>query len=82
MGGVSAAVFYPILYRTIIGVRVPLRATCGQFSGWQYELDRLVHGAGLIFAGLKLGVVIGMATLLAAEMFASSTGLEFVINGC
>ena len=42
-------------------------------NGWPY-------GAGpWIFAGLKLGVVIGMATLMGAEIFVSTSGLGFVI---
>ena len=32
-----------------------------------------------MFAGLKLGVVVGLATLLGAEMFISRTGLGNVI---
>jgi ABC-type proline/glycine betaine transport system permease subunit len=32
-----------------------------------------------IFAGLKLGVIIGLATLLGAEMFASRSGLGFEV---
>jgi NitT/TauT family transport system permease protein len=78
---VSAAVFYPILYCTTIGVRSSQAVQhAGSSPAGSMNQTDWSYGAGpWIFAGLKLGVVIGMATLLAAEMFASSTGLEFVI---
>ena len=78
---VSAAVFYPILYCTTIGVRSsPEVQRAGSSPASSVKQTDWVYGAGpWIFAGLKLGVVIGMATLLAAEMFAATSGLEFVI---
>jgi NitT/TauT family transport system permease protein len=78
---VSAAVFYPILYCTTIGVRSSRAVQhAGSSPAGSVNQTDWSSGAGpWIFAGLKLGVVIGLATLLAAEMFASSTGLEFVI---
>jgi ABC-type nitrate/sulfonate/bicarbonate transport system permease component len=78
---VSAAVFYPILYCTTIGVRSSRAVQhAGSSPAGSVNQTDWFYGAGpWIFAGLKLGVVIGLATLLAAEMFASSTGLEFVI---
>ena len=78
---VSAAVFYPILYCTTIGVRSSraVQHAGGSPAGSVNQTD-WPYGAGpWIFAGLKLGVVIGLATLLGAEMFASNSGLEFVI---
>jgi ABC-type nitrate/sulfonate/bicarbonate transport system permease component len=78
---VSAAVFYPILYCTTIGVRSSraVQHAGGPPAGSVNQAD-WPYGAGpWIFVGLKLGVVIGLATLLGAEMFASSSGLEFVI---
>lgn len=78
---VSAAVFYPVLYCTTIGVRSsravqhPGSAPAGSVSQTYGP-----YGAGSwIFTGLKLGVVIGLATLLGAEMFSSTSGLGFVI---
>jgi ABC-type nitrate/sulfonate/bicarbonate transport system permease component len=78
---VSAAVFYPVLYCTTIGVRSSRAVQhAGSSPAGSVNQTDWSYGAGpWIFAGLKLGVVIGLATLLAAEMFASSTGLEFVI---
>jgi NitT/TauT family transport system permease protein len=78
---VSMAVFYPIFYCTTVGVRSSWAVQHARSSpagsvnqtDWPYGADPW------IFAGLKLGVVIGMATLLATEMFASKSGLEFVI---
>lgn len=79
---VSAAVFYPILYCTTIGVRSSraVQHAGSSPAGSVNQTDWPYGDAGpWIFAGLKLGVVIGMATLLGAEMFASTSGLEFVI---
>jgi len=78
---VSFAVFYPILYCTIIGVQISRAAQhAGSSPAISVNQTDWSYGAGpWIFAGLKLGVVIGLATLLAAEMFASNSGLEFVI---
>jgi NitT/TauT family transport system permease protein len=78
---VSAAVFYPILYCTTIGVRTSRAVQhAGSSPAGSVNQTDWFYGAGpWIFAGLKLGVVIGMATLLGAEMFASTSGLEFVI---
>jgi NitT/TauT family transport system permease protein len=78
---VSAAVFYPILYCTTIGVRSSRAVqNAGSSSTGSVNQTDWPYGAGAwIFAGLKLGVVIGLATLLGAEMFASTSGLEFVI---
>jgi NitT/TauT family transport system permease protein len=78
---VSAAVFYPVLYCTTIGVRNSwaARDAGGSSAGRANQTD-WSYGAGpWIFAGLKLAVLIGLAALLAAEMFASRSGLEFVI---
>ena len=78
---VSAAVFYPILYCTTIGVQSS-RAEHPAGSSPAGSLNRTnwADSAGpWIFAGLKLSVLIGLATLLGAEMFASRSGLEFVI---
>lgn len=78
---VSAAVFYPILYCTAIGVRSSWAVQrAGSSPTGSVNQTDWSYGAGpWIFAGLKLGVVIGLATLLGTEMFASTTGLEFVI---
>jgi len=78
---VSAAVFYPILYCTTIGVRSSRAVQhAGSSPAGSVNQTYFASGAGpWIFAGLKLGVVIGMATLLGAEMFASTSGLGFLI---
>ncbi len=78
---VSAAVFYPILYCTTIGVRSSRAVQhAGSSPASSVSQTYWPYGAGpWIFAGLKLGVVIGLATLLGAEMFASRSGLGFVI---
>jgi NitT/TauT family transport system permease protein len=78
---VSFAVFYPILYCTTIGVRSSrdMQDVGSSPAGSVNQTDWLYGAGPWIFAGLKLGVVIGLATLLAAEMFASTGGLEFVI---
>jgi ABC-type nitrate/sulfonate/bicarbonate transport system permease component len=78
---VSAAVFYPILYCTTIGVRSSraVQHAGSSPAGSMNQTDWPCGAGPWIFAGLKLGVVIGLATLLGAEMFASSSGLEFVI---
>ena len=78
---VGAAVFYPILYCTTIGVRSSraVQHAGSSPAGSMNQTDWLYGGGPWIFAGLKLGVVIGLATLLGAEMFASKSGLEFVI---
>ena len=56
------------------------RAACRKFPASNVSQTDWPYGAGpWIFVGLKLGVVIGMATLLGAEMFASNNGLGFVI---
>lgn len=78
---VAAAVFYPVLYCTTKGVQIsrdvedwssPPEVALQQ-SNWAY-------GAGpWIFTGLKLGMIIGLATLIGAEMFASRTGLGFEV---
>jgi len=69
---VSAAVFFPILYCTTIGVRSS-RAGSLNPTDWPY-------GVGIwIFTGLKLGAIVGLATLLAAEGYSSLSGLGFVI---
>jgi len=44
-----------------------------QENNWSYS------AGPWIFTGLKLGVIIGLATLLGAEMFASRTGLGFEV---
>jgi ABC-type nitrate/sulfonate/bicarbonate transport system permease component len=78
---VSAAVFYPILYCTTIGVRNSraMQHAGSSPAGSVNQADWPDGADPWIFAGLKLGVVIGLATLLGAEMFASTSGLEFVI---
>ena len=78
---VSAAVFYPILYCTTIGVRSSRAVQhAGSSPAGSVSQTYWPYGAGpWIFAGLKLGVVIGVATLLSAEMFSSTSGLGFVI---
>jgi len=78
---VSFAVFYPILYCTTLGVRSSRAMQhAGNAPVGSVNQTDWLYGAGpWIFAGLKLGVVIGLATLLGTEMFASKSGLEFVI---
>ena len=78
---VSAAVFYPILYCTTIGVRSSRAVQhAGSSPAGNVNQTDWPYGAGpWLFAGLKLGVVIGLATLLGAVMFASTSGLVFVI---
>jgi ABC-type nitrate/sulfonate/bicarbonate transport system permease component len=78
---VSAAVFYPILYCTTIGVRNSRAVQhAGSSPAGSVNQTYFASGAGpWIFAGLKLGVVIGLATLLGAEIFASTSGLGFLI---
>lgn len=78
---VSAAVFYPILYCTIIGIRSSrtVQHAGGSPAGSVNQTDGSYGAGPWIFAGLKLGVVIGLATLLGAEIFASTSGLGFVI---
>jgi ABC-type nitrate/sulfonate/bicarbonate transport system permease component len=78
---VSAAVFYPVLYCTTKGVRIS--------RGLQHEdsspVDNVkrsdwAYSAGpWVFTGLKLGSIVGLATLLGAELYVSTTGLEFEI---
>ncbi len=78
---VAAAVFFPIVYTTMIGVRscraaeVAIRNPSEMIAqkNWPY------NSRPWMFAGLKLGVVVGLATLLGAEMFISRTGLGNVI---
>jgi NitT/TauT family transport system permease protein len=75
---VSAAVFYPIQYCTKNGVRISraLRYAANS-SGHGEERREWQYGAGpWIFTGLKLGTLIGLATLLTAEMYGSKIGLE------
>ncbi len=78
---VSAAVFYPILYCTTIAVRSSRAVQHAESSpaASVSQTDWPYGGGPGIFAGLKLGVVIGLATLLGAEIFASTSGLGFVI---
>jgi len=78
---VSWAVFYPILYCTTIGVRSSRSVHhAGSSPAGSVSQIYWPHGAApWIFAGLKLGVVIGMATLLGTEMFSSTSGLGFMI---
>ncbi len=78
---VSAAVFYPILYCTTISVRNSRAVQhAGSSPAGSVSQTDWPYGAGpWIFVGLKLGVVIGMATLLGAEMFSSNSGLGFVM---
>jgi ABC-type nitrate/sulfonate/bicarbonate transport system permease component len=78
---VGGAVFYPILYCTTKGVRIS-RALQYEDSSPADTVKRSdwTHSAGpWIFTGLKLGSIIGFATLLGAELHASKTGLEFEI---
>jgi NitT/TauT family transport system permease protein len=78
---VSAAVFYPILYCTTMGVRISQRfwdegssiRVGMKPSDWAYT------PGPWIFTGLKLGSIIGVATLLGAEMYASTSGLQFEV---
>jgi len=78
---VSAAVFYPILYCTTKGVRISQRFWDEDSSirvgmkprDWAYT------AGPWIFTGLKLGSIIGVATLLGAEMYASTSGLQFEV---
>jgi ABC-type nitrate/sulfonate/bicarbonate transport system permease component len=78
---VGAAVFYPILYCTTKGVRTSRElahedsspADTVMRSNWAYS------AGPWIFTGLKLGSLIGVATLLGAELYASTTGLAFEI---
>jgi NitT/TauT family transport system permease protein len=79
---VSAAVFYPILYCTKNGVRISRALQhAGTSPGHGVERRQWQNGAGpWIFTGLKLGTILGLATLLSAEMYASKTGLENEIS--
>lgn len=78
---VGGAVFYPILYCTTKGVQISRGVKDRSRSpdvGLQ-ENNWTFSAGPWIFAGLKLGVVIGLATLLGAEMFASRSGLGFEV---
>jgi NitT/TauT family transport system permease protein len=79
---VAAAVFYPVLYCTKTGVRISRASQRGRRSSDE-RVDRgeWQHGAGpWIFTGLKLGSLIGLASLLAGEVFVSTRGLGFEIG--
>lgn len=78
---VSAAVFYPILYCTTKGVRISQRLRDkGSSPGvWTKPSDWVYTAGPWIFTGLKLGIIVGVATLFGAEMFASTSGLEFEV---
>lgn len=78
---VSAAVFYPILYCTTKGVRISERFwDKGSSIGVGMKPSDWAYTAGpWIFTGLKLGSIIGVATLLGAEMYASTSGLQFEV---
>ena len=78
---VSAAVFYPILYCTTKGVRISQRLRDkGSSPGARADPSDWVYTAGpWIFTGLKLGIIVGVATLFGAEMYASTSGLEFEV---
>jgi len=78
---VSAAVFYPILYCTTKGVRISRALQHGDSSpADNVKRSDWAYSAGpWVFTGLKLGSIIGLATLLGAELHVSTTGLEFEI---
>ena len=75
---VSAAVFYPILYCTAKGVRIS-RTWQNPDSGTLEPPDWARSAGPWVFTGLKLGSIVGMATLFGAEMYASTSGLGFEI---
>jgi ABC-type nitrate/sulfonate/bicarbonate transport system permease component len=78
---VSAAVFYPILYCTTKGVRISQRLRDkGSSPGvWTKPSDWAYTAGPWIFTGLKLGSIIGVATLLGAELYTSTSGLQFEV---
>jgi NitT/TauT family transport system permease protein len=78
---VSAAVFYPILYCTTKGVQISQRLRDkGSSPGvWTKPSDWAYTAGPWIFTGLKLGLIVGVATLFGAEMYASTSGLEFEV---
>ena len=78
---VSAAVFYPILYCTTKGVRISQRLRDkGSSPGvWTKPSDWAYTAGPWIFTGLKLGSIIGIATLLGAELYTSTSGLQFEV---
>lgn len=78
---VGAAVFYPVLYCTKTGMRVSLalqhaRQSSDNLANRQEWQD---SSEPWIFTGLKLGSLIGLATLLGGEMHTSNKGLGFEI---
>jgi NitT/TauT family transport system permease protein len=78
---VAAAVFYPILYCTTKGVQISRTLQVAGKSPVEGVIrsDWLRGPGPWIFTGLKLGSIIGFATLLGAEMYASTRGLGFEI---
>ena len=78
---VAAAVFYPILYCTTKGVQISrtLQAAANSPVEGVIRSDWLRGPGPWIFTGLKMGSVIGLATLLGVEMHTSTRGLGFEI---
>ena len=78
---VAGAVFYPVLYCTKTGVRISRSLQQGrESSGDGAEQSEWQYGAGpWIFTGLKLGSLVGLATLLGGEIYVSTSGLGLEI---
>ncbi len=78
---VSAAVFYPVLYCTTTGVRISqaFQHDGSSLGVWVKPSDWRYKAVPWIFTGLKLGSIVGIATLFGAEMYASTTGLGFEV---
>ena len=74
---VGSAVFYPILYCTSRGISISKRFSDERRSSgvWTQPNDWTYTAGPWIFTGLKLGSIIGIATLFGAEMYASKSGL-------
>ncbi len=79
------AMFFLILYNTLVGVksvpRIYESALLTMGAGrWRLIRDVLLPGAlPNIVTGLRLGMAFGWRALIAAELFAASSGLGFMI---
>lgn len=83
---VAAICFFPIFINVIVGLRsvdpnlVDMMRAFGTSSVgilWQVKLP---HALGAIFAGLQIGIVLGLIGAIVGEFMASTHGLGFLIQ--